>query len=142
MKNNSNKLLKELILLIAILVVFYILFQAFQNFEIIFGVIILSFGVLSIIWTLIARYSLSPKSNLRLFTNNFLACSISVISFFVIRLLSEIIYNKWFIYIEFFFIFVTFFFFVLASYYIYKIGSLFGFERESKNIKKILKKKK
>ena len=139
MNQDLIKRLKEFILLVAILFVFYLVIKIFNSYRLVFFIIILSFGVLAIIWTLIAKYSLSPKSTLRVFTNNFLACSISVLSFTVLRVFNDIFASQFLIYVEFFFIFITFFFFVLASYYIYKIGSLFGFERESKNIKKILK---
>lgn len=141
MKKNI-KGVKEIILLISILLLFYIILNISKSFKIIFIILILSFGVLSIIWTLIAKYSLSPKSDLRLFTNNFLACTIAVLSFFIIRLLGDFIFIPYLIYAEFFLIFVTFFFFFLASYYIYKIGSIFGFQRESRNIKNVLKEKK
>ena len=141
MKEKIIRVLKELVLLISILFVFYMLKNIFNSYKILFVVVILSFGVLAIIWTLIAKYSLSQKSILRVFTNNFLACSIAVLAFAVIRILNGVFISQLFVYIEFFFIFITFLFFVMASYYIYKIGNLFGFERESRDIKKVLKQK-
>ena len=141
-ENKLPTLLKAIALFIAIFVAFYIIARVFGSIEIVIGIIILSFGILAIIWTLIARYSLSPKSNLRLFTNNFLACSIAVLSFAIIRLAGNYVLVPWLIYLEFFFVFSTFFFFVLASYYIYTLGKEFGFQHEASDIKKILKSKK
>ena len=142
MKNNFIKSFKVIILLIALISAFYFIFKIFKSWDLILSILTLSFGVLSIIWTLLAKYSLSPKSTLRLFTNNFLACSISVLSFSTLRLLSNFILIPWLNYIELFFIIITFFFFVLASYYIYNIGNEFGFQRETKEIKKVLKERK
>jgi len=134
--------LKTFILLLVLALIFYFISRLFMNLEFIFGIVILSFGVLAVIWTLLAKYSLSPGSRLRIFTNNFLACSIAVLSFFIMRLMGYFVSLPWFIYVEFFFIFATFFFFVLASYYIYMLGKEFGFQRQSEDIKNLLKKKK
>jgi len=141
----DNKIVNSIKYIFGILVVIatlYIISNIIAAVEIMVGIITLSVGVLSIMWTLIARYSLSPKSKLRVFTNNFLACSIAVIAFSLIRLLERFINLPWLILVEFFFVFATFFFFLLASYYMYSIGREFGFEREAKNIKDILRSKK
>jgi len=141
-KKLEQKLWKEAILAISILFLFYLVSRIFKDLTFILWLIIFSFGVMAIIWTLLAKYSLSPKSNLRLFTNNFLACSIAVLAFSVTRFINDFLHISWLLFVELFFIFTTFFFFVLASYYTYKIGSEFGFQRESWDIKKILKEKK
>ncbi|MBI2672263.1 hypothetical protein HYX16_04990 [Candidatus Woesearchaeota archaeon] len=141
-KNLEQKLWKEAILMISILFLFYLISRIFEDLTFILWLIIFSFGIMAIIWTLLAKYSLSPKSNLRLFTNNFLACSIAVLAFSVTRFINDFLRLRWLLFVELFFIFITFFFFVLASYYTYKIGSEFGFQRESWDIKRILKEKK
>ena len=141
-KKLEQKLWKEAILAISILFLFYLVSRIFKDLTFILWLIIFSFGIMAIIWTLLAKYSLSPKSNLRLFTNNFLACSIAVLAFSVTRFINDFLHISWLLFVELFFIFTTFFFFVLASYYTYKIGSEFGFQRESWDIKKILKEKK
>ena len=140
-KNNLSILIKELIALIIILTILSFILQIVNNLKLFFGIVMLSFGVLAVIWTLLAKYNLSPKSTLRFFTNNFLSCSLSVLFYSIIRLLSDFISIPFSSYLEFFFISITFFFFVLASYYIYLIGNEFGFQRESSQMKKIIKKK-
>ena len=141
MKNDKYKTAKVISLFLAVAVAFFFITRIFNTVELILAIIILSFGVLAIIWTLLAKYNLSPSSQLRIFTNNFLATSIAVLSFTIIRLLSNIASIPGLIYLEFFFVFATFFFFVLASYYIYTIGKEFGFQKESRKMKKILKKR-
>ncbi len=141
MKNDKYKTAKVISLFLAVAVAFFFITRIFNTVELILAIIILSFGVLAIIWTLLAKYNLSPSSQLRIFTNNFLATSIAVLSFTIIRLLSNIVSIPGLVYLEFFFVFATFFFFVLASYYIYTIGKEFGFQKESRKMKKILKKR-
>lgn len=136
------KFIKYLLAILVIIFSIYIISQTLVSLELIFGFLSISIGILSIIWTLLAKYSLSPKSTLRLFTNNFLTCSIAVLSYSFVRVLGNLIYKPWFILVEFFFIFVTFFFFLIASYYIYSIGKEFGFQKESKKIREVLLAKK
>jgi len=134
-------ILKYIFIVLVIVSSIYVMYNVLRVAELIVGFIVISVGVLSIIWTLLAMYSLSPKSNLRVFTNNFLACSIAVIGFSLTRIVGQFVSIPWLILVEFFFIFVTFFFFLLASYYIYSLGREFGFQKESKKIGEILKRK-
>lgn len=141
-ENRVLTLVKYIFTILVIASSIYIIFTLIRSIEIIIGFVIISVGILSIIWTLLAKYSLSPKSNLRVFTNNFLACSIAVVAFSTFRVLGSLVSIPWLIFLEFFFIFATFFFFLLASYYIYSIGKEFGFQNESLKIGRILKKRK
>ena len=141
-ESNIINMIKYIFGIIVVVSAIYIIANIIKVVELIIGFIILSVGVLSIIWTLLAKYSLSPKSKLRIFTNNFLACSIAVVAFSTIRLIGNFVSIPWLILVEYFFTFATFFFFLLASYYILNIGKEFGFERESKKIRRILKSKK
>ncbi|MFH1592341.1 MAG: hypothetical protein ABIB47_03165 [Candidatus Woesearchaeota archaeon] len=141
-ENKIINLIKYLFGILVVISAFYIITNVIDAVELILGFIAVSVGILSIIWTLLAKYSLSPRSNLRVFTNNFLACSIAVIAFASIRIVGKLIDLPWLIVIEFFFIFATFFFFLLASYYIYSIGREFGFQSEGKKIERRLKIKK
>jgi hypothetical protein len=102
--NKLSGYLKGVIIFVALLVVLYLILKIFEDIKIFFSIITLSFGVLAIIWTLLAKYSLSPKSTLRLFTNNFLTCSISILAFTIFRFLSDFIPIPELIYLEFFFI--------------------------------------
>ena len=140
-KKLSNSI-KEVLVIISILTALYLILKLFEDLRIFFGIIMISFGLMSIIWTFIAKYNLSPKSTLRLFTNNFLTCTISLLAFALLRVTSFFMHIPGLVYLEFLFITITFIFFVVASYYIYKLGSEFGFEHESFKIKKILTKNK
>ena len=141
-ENTAISLIKYVFGILVIIFALIIISNIVSAVELIIGAITISVGILSIIWTILARYSLSPKSTLRIFTTNFLACSIAVTAFSTVRIVGRLVQIHWLIIIEFFFIFATFFFFLLASYYTYSIGREFGFQRESKNIEQILKRKK
>ena len=141
-ENTAISLIKYVFGILVIISALIIISNIVGAVELIIGAITISVGILSIIWTILARYSLSPKSTLRIFTTNFLACSIAVTAFSAVRIVGRLVQIPWLIIIEFFFIFATFFFFLLASYYTYSIGREFGFQRESKNIEQILKRKK
>ena len=134
MKKDSSLLrnfLKFLFVTLAIVVALQIISRILGNRDLILGAILSSLGVLSIIWTLLARSNLSPKSQLRLIANNFLACSITVLTFSILITLNSVIEIKGIIYIEYILIFIMYFFFILVSYYIYTIGKEFGFQKES-----------
>jgi len=134
-------IMKYMFVILVIVFSIYVISNLIKSVEIIVGVIAISMGLLSIIWTILAKFSLSPGSKLRVFANNFLACSIAVVGFSIVRVVGQLVVVPWLILAEFFFIFATFFFFLLASFYIYSIGKEFGFEDESRKIGKLLKKK-
>ena len=85
-KQESGKGIKALLVIIAIVVAAYILYRLSGSLEILLGALSLSIGVLAIIWTLIAKYSLSPHSTMRLFTNSFLASLIALVVLSFVRL--------------------------------------------------------
>ncbi len=137
--SNINQIIKIILLTIAIAIAIYLISLIIEQIELIIGAVLASLGILSIIWTLLARSNLSPKSILRFFTNTFLACSIAVLVVTIVLTIDTVTKIKEFIYIEYLMIFITYFFFILVSYYIYKIGREFGFQNESIEIKKRLK---
>ena len=141
-KKSVIGVIKYIFILLVIVITYYILYNLLNAVELIVEFATLSIGILAIIWTLLAKYSLSPNSTLRLFANNFLACTIAVMGFSLTRFIGDLIYIPRLNLLEFFFILATFFFFLVASYYIYTIGKEFGFAEESSRIKKILSMKK
>src|SRR3989338_2964379 len=107
----------------------------------------LTFGVMAVIWTVKARKNLSLGSSLRSFTTIFLYCLIFIITFSVWQSLANIFAWKEVIdvramYPTYAFISLAYIFFVLAAYKILMLGKEFGFQVESTNIKKLIKKKK
>ncbi len=137
-----NIMVKVILVLIAIATAIYILFSIIRSLEIITGTISLSIGVLAIIWTLIAKYSLSPKSTLRLFANSFLACLIALIVLSFIKLIAFMTeYSKNLIYVEYILTTIVYLFFLISAYYILTIGRQFGFQSKAFQIKKIIAKK-
>ena len=141
-KKSVIGVIKYIFILLVIVITYYILYNLLNAVELIVEFATLSIGILAIIWTLLAKYSLSPNSTLRLFANNFLACTIAVMGFSLTRFIGDLIYIPRLNLLEFFFILATFFFFLVASYYIYTIGKEFGFQRESKEIANVLEKRK
>jgi len=134
--------IKSILVFIAIIVAIYLLSSISKSLEITVGAFSLSIGVLAIIWTLIAKYSLSPKSTLRLFTNSFLACLIALIALSFIKLIAFMTaYSRNLIYIEYILTTIVYLFFLISAYYILSIGKQFGFQSKAAEIKKIIEKK-
>jgi hypothetical protein len=106
------------------------------------GVIIISFGVLSLIWTSKANRSLSKGSELRKFTEKFLLSSIFVLVYSVWSILDDIFHWQGFMdYFGFIMLTLTFFMFVFAAFHIQKIGKKFGFEFQAAKIRKVMESK-
>lgn len=138
-----NDWLKGVIGIIGIASGLYVLFRLSISLELAVAFLSLSFGVLAIIWTLIAKYNLSPESELRKFTTNFLVGILFLLIFTLIITIRQIkSLLQGFIFVEHFFITATFLLFVIAAYQILHIGKEFGFEREAKTIKSLLRMKK
>ena len=133
--------IKLILIFLVIILSIYLINRFLGNLELILGAILVSFGILSIIWTVLARYNLSPQSRLRIFANNFLACSIAILVFTIMIIIDRHVYIKGVLYVQYFFIFITYFFFIIVSYYLYTIGREFGFQKESIKIKKRLQSK-
>ena len=113
------------------------------NVELAVGAIIISFGILSVIWTSMANKSLSKGSELRNFTEKYLLCSIFVLGYAVWSILDEIVHWSGFmIYVGYGFLTITFFLFVFVAYHILQIGKKFGFQGQAKKINKVIQEKK
>jgi len=136
-----KEMLAMLIWIIGIILSLFAIYRIVENPEVTTGLISLSFGILAVIWTSIARKSLSVGSSLRKYTSYFLFCLIFILAYSTWSVLDGIV--KWkgiFVYFGYIFLITAFFVFTIASYQIHKIGQEFGFEKEAKRIKKAMKK--
>ena len=136
-------ILAPLLWIIGIVLSLIAIFKIVGYVKLAVGLIIISFGILSVIWTSIANRSLSKGSELRRFTEKFLLCSTLVLLFSIWSILDELFHWKGFMdYFGYILLTVTFFMFVFAAYHIQEMGKQFGFEVQAKSIKKIMARKK
>jgi len=123
------------------------IFRIVADTEIAIGFITMSFGILAIIWTSMAMTSLSKGSSLRRHTTNFLLCLIFILLFSIWHTLSKLFgwrqtINEFMLYPGYLFLTLAFLIFVVTSYQILTLGKEFGFERQAKEIEKVIEKKK
>lgn len=136
-------LLAAILWIIAILLSIFAIFKIVQNIEIAVGFITISFGILAIIWTFIARQNLSEGSSLRDYTTRFLFCLVFILMFSIWHTLGLIFLWKGpVIFMKYIFITAAYLIFAAASYEIWRIGKEFGFKEEAKQIRKIIQEKK
>lgn len=128
---------------IGILLSLLAIIKIVQDIEIAIGLITISFGILALIWTTIARRNLSPGSTLRSYTNRFLTSLLFILVFSIWHTLSRLFFwEKEFLYPEYAFITMAYIFFVVAAYQILNIGKEFGFREQAKKINRIIERKK
>lgn len=123
------------------------IFRIVVDTEVAIGFVTISFGILAIIWTLMAITSLSKGSSLRKHITNFLFCLIFVLLFSIWHTISKLLrwretINEFMLYPGYLFITLAFLIFVITAYQILTIGKEFGFGGQAKEIKKIMEKKK
>ena len=122
------------------------IFRLVVDTEIAVGFVTISFGVLAIIWTVMAVTSLSKGSSLRRHTINFLFCLIFILLFAIWHTLSKLLnwretINEFMLYPGYFFLIVAFLIFVATAYQVLLMGKEFGFEKQAKKIEKVIEKK-
>lgn len=142
-----KKSLGTLLGLIAVAAGLITIFRIVVDTEIAIGFVTISFGILAIIWTSMAITSLSKGSSLRKHTTHFLFCLIFIVLFSIWHTISKLFkwretVNELMLYPAYLFVTVAFLIFVLTAYQILKIGKEFGFEKQAKEIEKIIQKKK
>jgi len=123
------------------------IFRVVVDTEVAIGFVTVSFGILAIIWTSTAIASLSKGSSLRRHTINFLLCLIFVLLFSIWHTISKLFkwretLNEFMLYPGYLFITLAFLIFVATSWQILTMGKEFGFEKQAKQIKKIMESKK
>lgn len=113
--------------------------------EIVVGALSLTFGITAIIWAAKARNSLSVGSELRNYSNIFLASLLSIVAFSISDILLYVFqFEKaamYFYYLKYLLITASYFVFLVASYKILSIGQTFGFNYTADDIKKIMDQK-
>lgn len=123
------------------------IFRIVVDTEVAVGFVTISFGLLAIMWTTMAIGSLSKGSSLRKHITNFLFCLIFVLLFSVWHTLSKLFMwretvNEFMLYPGYLFLTLAFLIFVVTSYQILTMGKEFGFEKQAKEITKVMEKKK
>ena len=136
-----------LVELLAIAAGLLAIFKIVTNIEAAIGFVTVSFGVLAVIWTLMAVKSLSPGSALRKYVTNFLLCLIFILLFAVWHTLSIIFewrktLNEAWLYPGYLFITIAFLIFVATAYQVLTMGKEFGFRSQADKIKKVIEEKK
>ncbi len=123
------------------------IFKIVVDTEIAIGLVTVSFGVLAVIWTLMAMQSLSPGSSLRRHTFNFLLCIIFILFFSVWHTLERLFgwrtsVNEVMLYPGYLLISLAFLLFVGTAWQILTLGREFGFKSQASTIEKVIKEKK
>jgi hypothetical protein len=130
---------KVLISITAIVLGLYGIFKIVGVMEISIGLFSLTFGVMAIIWTILARKSLSPGSQLKEYATIFLICLVFILAYSVWELLEKLIgWTGSAIYPKYFFITISYLGFVTAAYKMFSLSKEFGFSDKSDTIAKII----
>ena len=122
------------------------IFRIVVDTEVAIGLVTVSFGVLAVIWTLMALKSLSPGSSLRRYTFNFLLCLIFILLFSVWHTLEKLFswrvsVNELMLYPGYLLITLAFLLFVGTAWQILTLGREFGFKGQASLIGKVIKEK-
>ena len=143
-KSNAKSFLQSTISAVIIFGAIYLFVYLIRDANILISLLVLTFGVWAIIWTIIARNSLSKGSTLRSYVTSFIFCVLFILIFAIWDLAMFLFEIKSVLATELkqIFLILAFTSFVHASYKILKIGREFGFSEESYRIKKLLKAKK
>jgi hypothetical protein len=143
LEGRTIKIIAPILWIIGIILSLFAIFKIVGNADLAVGLIIISFGILSVIWTSIANKSLSKGSELRKFTGKFLFCAIFVLLYAVWSILDGLFnWEGILVYFGYSFLTITFFMFVFAAYHILAIGKKFGFETQATKINKAVEEKK
>lgn len=127
--------------LIAIIIGLVAIFKLVLNMEIAIGFLTVTLGILAVIWTIMAKRSLSKGSSLEKYTTKFLFCLIFILAFSVWQVLENLFYWEGsIVYPKYIFIAIAYLVFVIAAYQILHIGKEFGFKEQAKKIEKVMKK--
>src|SRR3989338_3936575 len=141
---------KKILILVELLAIaagLWAIFKIVTNTEAAVGFVTISFGVLAVIWTVMAVKSLSPGSALRKYVTNFLLCLVFILLFSIWHTLSIIfgwrttLKEVW-LYPGYLFITIAFLIFVATSYQVLMMGREFGFRQQAESIKKEIEEKK
>jgi hypothetical protein len=136
-----NKNIILIIELVAVILGIFTITTIIPDKELLIGIFSLTFGILAIIWSLIAISSLSKGTSIRRYIIRILIGTIALVLSTAFQSLS--IFFKWagtIKYLEYAFMSIAYILFVVASYQVFKISKEFGFKEKAKEISKKLKK--
>jgi len=134
--NNFGKVLTAFL---AVLFGVFAIIQFVSDIELTIDFLSLSFGIVAILWTYRAKYSLSAGTSLREYTSYFLWSLILIFVYSVWGTLEHILsWTGYWIYPKYFMISIAYLIFVFAAYKILYLGKQFGFQPqvEKMNLKK------
>ena len=122
------------------------IFKIVVDTEIAIGFITISFGVLAVIWTVMALQSLSEGSSLKRHTFNFLLCLIFILLFSIWHTLEKLFFwrtsiNELMLYPGYLLIALAFLLFVGTAWQILTLGREFGFKKQASYIGRVIKEK-
>lgn len=122
------------------------IFKVVVDTEVAIGLVTISFGVLAVIWTVMALQSLSKDSSLRRYTFNFLLCLIFILLFSIWHTVSKLFgwrtsVNEVMLYPGYLLITLAFLLFVSTAWQIMTLGREFGFKGQASSIEKVIKEK-
>lgn len=121
--------LKLSLALIAVLCGVFAIIKVIPDVQLAINMLSLSFGIMAIIWTLRAFFSLSEGTTLRQYTFYFLISLILIISYSIWDTLTLLFgWGGRLAFPKYFFITAAYLMFVFASYNILRVGKLFGFQ--------------
>jgi hypothetical protein len=135
-----NKNIILIIELIAVILGIFTITTIIPDKELLIGIFSLTFGILAIIWSVIAISSLSKGTSIRNYVVYILIGTIALVLSTVFQSLS--IFFKWegiTKYLEYIFMSIAYILFVIASYSVFKLSKEFGFKEKAKEISKRLK---
>lgn len=132
--------LKILVAVLGVLAGIYTLFVLSPSVDLALQFFSLTFGVLAIMWTLMAYRNLSPNSSLKNFTLFFLFALILSLAHSIWVTLIIVFGLSWPMSVVIDYLFVSFGYvaFGFAAYNILRIGKEFGFKEKSEEIRKAL----
>ena len=138
-----KKLLPIILGIISIAVAVYAIFRISHTTEFAINFLVISFGLLALIWSYKAYQSLAPNSSLRSYSLLFAAALTLIVLNRILAVMSTfIIIKTWYNYLEYLTVISAYLLFVAASYKILAIGKEFGFADSTLLIKEALKEKK
>ena len=136
-----NKNIILIIELIAVILGVFTIITIIPNKELLIEIFSLTFGVLAIIWSVIAISSLSKGTSIRNYVTHILLGTIALVLSTTFESLS--IFFGWvgiIKYLGYMFMSLAYILFVVASYSVFKLSKEFGFKEKAREINKKIKK--
>jgi hypothetical protein len=141
-----NHGIKYIVALAAIILGMVTIMWIVKQADLIAGIVSLTFGIMAIIWSYRARRAMSQGSSLQEYSTYFIVCLIFIVAFSIAltteRFFVRTTAGTFLMYLEYTLLTMAYLTFVAAAYKIWSIGQEFGFQAESAEIRRVIKKKK